>query len=401
MKTITPALQTFLLSTAPLNFRRADLCTIELSNGDSLYVTWGAGRDIDYGGNTFYISKYGSWERGPFSNSAEYRPKAGSMDLTALMNTVGPNAVYYPNTTTTLLSAVNAGLFNAATVNIQTLFWPVGNTYGLGNNPSPSSVFYLPPSATTGWAGGNVSGASMGTMQLTNGQIGQCDNTGRSKVGFKLFDFMYILNRKAPPHSLNTACRHVLFDAGCTLNKANFTSTPQPLDASSNSLWLNLDIAAHQTSHSYSFGNLVLVGSVIYFCNVGGTSAGSAPTFKPARAAVTSDGSTVKWISMGSCASGTNIAQQSYPLGYVTFASGNNAGSSGGIKAQTLVAVGSPAVNKVQIQLSKPMPLSVNGGDTIILIPGCSKDIATCTNVYGNLIHIGNAPFTPNPELAQ
>src|SRR5271170_1343667 len=103
MKNITPALQTFLLNTAPLEFNRVDLCTIELANGDFLYVNWGGNINITYNGNTFYAAQYGTWERGAFTGTATFRPSAGSMDLTALMSTTGPDAVYYPGTTTTLL----------------------------------------------------------------------------------------------------------------------------------------------------------------------------------------------------------------------------------------------------------------------------------------------------------
>jgi hypothetical protein len=381
MKTITPALQTFLLDTAPLEFNRVDLCTIALSNGDTLRVLWGGNVNITYGGNTYYAAEYGTWERGPYSNSATYRPGGGSMNLTALMNTQGEDAVYYPGTTTTLLEAVNAGLFNAAQVNIQTIFWPTGLYPNL-----PTTTFSLAANANTGWPGGTTSGVAMGTMQLNTGQIGACENTGRSKVSFKLFDLLYILNRPAPPFQLQTACRHVLFDAGCTLLKANFTSTPQTLDSTATTLYLTLDLAAHQTGHSYAFGNLILVSGVPYMCTTAGKSAATAPTFHPTRAAITTDGSTLVWTSMN----------QAYPQGYVTFTSGNNSGLSYSVKAQVI------ASGKLQLQLLKPTALSVSHTDAVELVPGCDKTIPTCTNVYNNLVHIGNpGVFTPNPELAQ
>lgn len=380
MKIITPALQTFLLDTAPLEFNRVDLCTIELSNGDFLYVNWGGNINITYNGNTYYSAQFGTWERGPFTGTAAFRPSAGSMDLTALMNTQGPNAVYYPGTTTTLLEAVNAGLFNSAVVNIQTIYWPTGLTPNL-----PTTQFYLPANANTGWAGGMTSGVGMGTMQLNTGQIGACENTGRSKVTFKLFDFFYILNRPAPPFKLQTACRHVLFDAGCTLSKANFVSTAQTLDSTATTLYITLDLAAHQTSHAYLFGNMILVSGIPYMCTTAGTSAGSAPTFNTARGSVTNDGSAV-WTSQN----------QAYPQGYVTFTSGNNNGLSYSVKAQVISG------SKLQLQLLKPTALSVSDTDTVELVPGCDKTVNTCTNVFDNLIHIGNpGVFTPNPELAQ
>jgi hypothetical protein len=370
MKTISTALQTYLLTTATLyGTNRADLISIALSNGDTLNVVSGANTNIKYSGTTYYASQYGTWERGAFSNSAEYRPNAGSMQLTALLGTTGVNTVYYPGTTTTLLSTVNSGLLNGATVNIQTLFWQVGTAY--------------------------TSGVSMGAMKLNTGQIGNVKNTGRSKISCDVYDFLYILNRPFPPHQIQSQCRHVLFDAGCTLLKTNFTSTSQSLDTSSTTLYLNIVVPAHANSTAYSKGNLILVSSVLFMCSTAGTSAASAPTFNPALGTVTGDGSALKWTSMGSCVAGTNPADQGFPLGYNTFTSGQNNELKGSIKAQTLTTGG-----LVQFQLARPLPLPVAGGDTLTLTTGCNKSLAICFSLYNNTIHYGGMPFVPNPETA-
>jgi len=184
-------------------------------------------------------------------------------------------------------------------------------------------------------------------------------------------------------------------DAGCTLNIANFTSTAQPLDVTATSLWLTLDVASHATSLAYVFGNLVLISNVIYMCTTAGTSAGSSPTFTPARGAVTADGATLKWTSMGSCAAGTLAANQSFPLGYVIGVTGQNAGIRKAIKAQVLSS------GLVQIQLMGPLPLPVAAGDTFFLVAACDKTLATCQNIYNNRIHYGGMKSVPNPELAQ
>ena len=358
MKTISTALQTYLLTTATLyGTNRADLISIALSNGDTLNVVSGANTNIKYSGTTYYASQYGTWERGAFSNSAEYRPNAGSMQLTALPGTTGVNTVYYPGTTTTLLSTVNSGLLNGATVNIQTLFWQVGTPY--------------------------TSGLSMGTMKLNTGQIGNVKNTGRSKISCDVYDFLYILNRPFPPHQIQSQCRHVLFDAGCTLDLANFISTSVAVDVSSTTLYINCDLPLHATSHAYVLGNLILLSGNVYRCSVSGTSAGTAPTFNSTQGAVTSDGSTLKWTSMN----------QSYPLGYVNFLNGNNAGLQGSIKAQTLTTG-----RLLQLQLARPMPLPVLSG-AIQLVPGCNKSFANC-GLFNNTIHYGGMPFVPNPETA-
>jgi hypothetical protein len=256
---------------------------------------------------TFYTSQYGAWERGPFTNNATFRPNSEDMDIAALI----PESVVFPNTTTPFMQVINQGILNGALVNIQTLFWPQGSL----------------PSA----------GFSMGLMQLTNGQIGSVERTGRSKITCKLYDLLYILNRPFPPHQIQSACRHSLFDAGCTLLVSNFLSGTITLDSSSTTLYLNAVL-------------------------------------------------------------GSSIPSLPYALGYVIFLTGQNAGLKGSIKLQTTTSGGSPLV---QFQLIKPMPFPVAGGDTIQLVPGCDKTTGTCENIYGNLIHFGGMPFVPNPTVAQ
>lgn len=335
-------------------FGRAYLISIALPNGSTLNVLSGNNTDITFSGTTYYCSRLGAWERGAFKNTASFQISAGSMDLTAYI----PETVLYPGTTTSLMQTVNAGMFNGAMVNIQTLYWPV---------PGPPS-----------------GGFSMGTMQLNAGQIGNVKPAGRSKVVFEVFDLTYLLNRPFPPFAIQSSCRHTLFDAGCTLLASNFTSTSIALASGSSPLYLNLNVPARINSNAYLAGNVIDVSGVIYLCTLAGTSAGSAPSFNPTRGAITIDGS-AQFTSM----------DQAYPLGYVILTSGQNSGLKASVKAQVLNG------SVIQLQLIKPLPFTVVTGDTLKLVPGCDKTIATCTNVYNNLIHIGNAPFVPNPEIAQ
>lgn len=355
MKTISAALTTFFLTGwQATGMSRADLITILLPNGTTLNVLFGTNTDITYSGTLYSCSRFGAWERGPITSKAAFTISAESWELTAIVS----EAVMYPGTSTPLMQAINAGMLNGARVSVQTLYWPTGS----------------PPS----------SGFSMGTMQLTVGQIGNIKNTGRTKITCEVFDLTYILNRPVPPHNIQSACRHSLFDAGCTLLLANFVSTNVPLASGSSSLYLNLNVPGRASGTPYVQGNVIIVASVIYMCTTPGTSAGSAPTFLTARGAVTIDGG-VHWTSQN----------QAYPLGYVIFASGQNAGLKASIKMQGIVA-GVP-----QFQLSKPLPFPVAPGDNVQLVPGCDKTLATCENVFNNLIHIGAMPFVPNPEVAQ
>lgn len=374
MKKISPALQAFLL-TANGIMSRADLVSITLPNGMTLNVVSGTNTDIVFPANgiRFYCSKYGVWERGAFTNKADFKPSSESMELKGLIK----ETVFYPGTTTPLMQVINLGMLSGATVSIQSIFWSAG---------APTASFYLPANLNVGWTGGNVTGISMGSMQLTVGQIGNIKNAGRSNIICEVFDLLYILNRQVPPFSIQSACRHSVFDPSCTLNVANFQSTNVPLDATSTSLYLNLDLPARASGTAYAFGNLINVGNVIYMCTTAGTSAGSAPTFNSARGAITSDGSTLRWTSQNGA----------YPLGYVFFTGGQNTGLKWSVKAQAITVVGSLQ----QLQLIKPLPFPVAPGDTIQLIPGCDKTTATCLGAFNNLIHYGGQNLVPNPEVA-
>jgi hypothetical protein len=375
VKNISPALTAFLLSNTV--FKRADLISITLPNSQVLNVVSGNNVDITFNGTLYSASRFGVWARGAFTNKADFKPSSESMELSALIK----ESVLYPGTTTPLMQVVNTGMMSGGAgvvaVKIQTIFWPQGTAY--------NQSFTLPANANVGWAGGTTSGVAMGPMQLTVGQIGNVKPAGRSKVIFEVFDLLYVLNRPVPPHSIQSSCRHTLFDAGCTLLLSNFISNPVALDASSTSLYLNLAVAARANTHAYVFGDLIDVANVVYMCTTAGTSAGSPPTFNSTRGQVTIDGG-AQWTSMN----------QAYLLGYVKFTTGQNAGLKWSVKAMGL-STGS----LIQLQLIKPLPFAVAGGDQLVLVPGCDKTVATCTNVFNNLIHNGSDPYVPNPELAQ
>jgi hypothetical protein len=313
---------------------------------------------------TYYISKYGVWERGVYSNDASFSLSSSSMELTAYI----PETIMYPGTTTPLMQVINQGVLSGSKVIIQSLYWALGST--------PSSGF------------------SMGTMQLMIGQIGNVKQAGRSKVMCEVFDLTYILNRPFPPHLIQSSCRHNFCDSGCTLLINNFRTTPYALDSSSTNLYLNFTIAARANTTGYVYGNLIVVSNVIYMCTAPGTSAGSPPSFNPTRGVTTIDGS-VTWTSMGSVAAGTNPANQSFPLGYILGVTGQNVGFKRAIKAQVL-STGS----LVQMQLLLPLPFPVAAGDTFRLFTGCDKTLGTCEVIYANQIHYGGMPFCPNPEVA-
>jgi hypothetical protein len=322
---------------------------------------------------TYYSSKYGAWERGPFTNKADFKLEAGTMQLTGLV----PETFMYPGTTTPLMQSLLQGGLTGAKVIVQTLFWPLGS----------------PPS----------SGFSMGTMQLMQGQVGNVKNTGRSKIECEVFDLTYMLNRPFPPHMIQSACRHTFCDAGCTLLISNYTSTAQALESTSTPLYLDFNIAGWTATTVYTYGNLISNANVIYMATKSGTSGGSTPSFNATRGATTSDNSgAVIWTSMGSYVPGTPVtaadgaATQAYPLGYVLGVTGQNTGFTRTIKAQTTSSSG----GFFELQLLWSLPFPVAAGDTFKLVAACDKTTPTCENIYNNLIHYGGEPYVPNPEIA-
>jgi uncharacterized phage protein (TIGR02218 family) len=79
-----------------------------------------------------------------------------------------------------------------------------------------------------------------------------------------------------------------------------------------------------------------------------------------------------------------------YDQGTITGASGGNAGAS-----RTIARLTDGAVLVRRAFLSAVTP-----GDLFLLLPGCDRTLATCTNVFGNAVHFGGFPFIPTPETA-
>jgi uncharacterized phage protein (TIGR02218 family) len=79
-----------------------------------------------------------------------------------------------------------------------------------------------------------------------------------------------------------------------------------------------------------------------------------------------------------------------YDQGTIIATSGANAGQSRTIAQLTGGTV----------QLLKAWLEPVTVGDAFELLPGCDHTLATCQNIFNNLIHFGGFPYIPPPELA-
>lgn len=202
MKTISAQLQAFLLSGEP--YTPVDLITIQLRTGVVIRVCTGQ-VSVNYEGNTYFASSagaptggspsygdggFGTWERGQVTSEASFALEANDMTLTMYVG----EAQTYPGTSQSLLSTVVQGLWDKASVFVQTVYYPAGE-YGIN---------------------------SMGTMTLFAGQITNFQQSGRSRIDFKVSDYFYLLDEKVPVNMYQAGCRKALYDQNCTLIKSNF-----------------------------------------------------------------------------------------------------------------------------------------------------------------------------------
>jgi uncharacterized phage protein (TIGR02218 family) len=89
----------------------------------------------------------------------------------------------------------------------------------------------------------------------------------------------------------------------------------------------------------------------------------------------------------------TNLSQASnyFTLGYITFLTGNNAGLSYNIKANTSIGV---------LQTSSPLNFPATVGDTFNAYAGCDKQLSTCSTKFSNQSNFRGTPFVPAPYTA-
>lgn len=100
-------------------------------------------------------------------------------------------------------------------------------------------------------------------------------------------------------------------------------------------------------------------------------------------------GSTKSLINSATTLPGLGSDPLPYTQGVITFTSGANNGLSYTIRQQ---------ISATQLQLDVPAFMSVSPGDVFTLLPGCDKQMPTCSGKFANLIHFGGMPYTPVPE---
>src|SRR6185437_1729905 len=185
MKTASDALKAFLLQfrTVRSSALVEDLYTFQLVTGQVLRLTnWSD--DIVYLGNKLSA-------KGPLIQRSKYSCKVGlevaEMDLEMKID---PSQRL--GTTLPFLTALRQGYFDQAEVKLERLFMP-----------SPGDV-------------------SLGTVVQFIGFVAYIDPINRSSATLKVRSLVELLNINIPRATYSPGCRHILYDAGCTLIRSSF-----------------------------------------------------------------------------------------------------------------------------------------------------------------------------------
>lgn len=220
MKNFSPALLALLQGNTELI--RADLFKFQLRNGQVLAATSGQ-LDITYSGVTYKASSQltnGAWKRGTVRLSLGTESNNCTMTCNA-----GP-LVYFPGTTTPILTALLKGLFDNAILTIYTAYMPV---YEYGN-------------------------VSAGVETKFVGICGKITKQGRTTVQLEVNDLLYILNVQLPRNLIQSSCRHTLYDPNCTLSRSTFAQG-NAINAVSGT-YVNLQSAISQPPPYFSQGTI-------------------------------------------------------------------------------------------------------------------------------------------------
>ncbi len=204
MKNYSADLMALLRAGVPIE--RVELFAIgPCKNGAMIYATTGQVA-VKLNGNTYQPAQFGAWSRG--SITVKIGLESNSCDLTVFADNQVP--VYFPGTNSAalLLDGVKFGLLGAANVTI----------YALYNSD------YLP-----GYAFPATTGPTGGSLVETKfvGQVANVGPIGMTQCTVTVQDMLYLLNIQVPRRVIQASCSHTLYDAGCTLQAANFTRTGQ------------------------------------------------------------------------------------------------------------------------------------------------------------------------------
>jgi uncharacterized phage protein (TIGR02218 family) len=166
------------------DFQMADLYTITLRDGS--VVRW-SGADVMVYANGFNYALGPAIDRG--SISEKIGTEVGALELTIIAN--GDDLI----AGTPVIPFILAGGLDGANLRLDRAF---------------SSQWNLP---------------AAGTVLRFSGRITSIGEIGGSTAKITVSAWTILLNVNMPPHLYQASCAHAVYDAGCTLNPASFSST--------------------------------------------------------------------------------------------------------------------------------------------------------------------------------
>lgn len=216
VKSIPTQLLDFLLSIDVESCDVADLFTVTLTSGLVIRAT-DYQLPVRYGANTFLPTRWGAWRCE--GTKCALGPMNAQSDFEVLAN----DEETMPNWGCSVNEAAQLGLFDAATILIQTAYMPeIGDT-------------------------------SLGVVTRFGGQISTFTPVGRTTIKGQAKPFSFTLNQNMPRKVLQPSCGWTLFDAGCTVNPAGFTFT-NSVGAGSNAVYITPGTAFTQADGYFTQG---------------------------------------------------------------------------------------------------------------------------------------------------
>jgi len=176
----------------------ADCFDITLPNGSPLRAT-SHQNDLVVGGNTYYATKYGKWERNSTTQDAATKSQTTEMELMLQCD----ETILFPNSASTPMFH-RAKLFARSKVTL--------------------TIAYM-----------DLSEVIQGTQVQFVGII-SVPSQEAARVTFKCSDYSYLMQAAWPRRVFCAGCPFTVFDSNCDLDKASFAVTKTALSGSSGSV---------------------------------------------------------------------------------------------------------------------------------------------------------------------
>lgn len=381
-------------------FYVVDLYTFTLLTGYQIRLcSWDS--DITLNGHTFTAAA-------PYVDRSRVKQSAGlDVDELEVQLSAPPDAQL---NLTTMLGAIASGQFDAATVQVDRLFMQTA---------------------------GDV---SMGSLIWFKGTVSDVSRADRAQAVLTVKDKKELLNQPIPRNLYGPACRHTLFDAGCTLLKSSFQTTGS---VASGSTTVKIATGLSQPGPPAPPASAPTLDDIVgpSGTNIAPTEYHVVVTYVSALGESLPSPSSVRtvwyhnhvlrvyspasisgvtgWNVYVGLYQGNQQLQNSNPIPIGTTWTEPGTGlsqglpppnvPSGGYFAQGVITFTSGACAGLSRFVSKhdpdgsltilpPLPVAPSAGDAFTIVPGCDKKMATCQQKFSNLAYFAGTPYIPSPE---